>query len=77
VKNLVDLDYNYRGKIHIFSDEEKLKYCNDLISRHRKIIINNKKFLTEKMEEDFTEIITAAQSEILRLSTTPNNKKVA
>lgn len=69
MKSLSELDQNYKQKSQYFSVDEKINYCNDLIDRFQNIVSKNKAFLSERVKQEFVDIISSAQEEIKNLET--------
>jgi len=65
---LADLDNNYKKKAKDFSDEEKVKYCYDLIDRFQNVINKNRGILPKRLKDEFADLINAAQEEIKEIN---------
>lgn len=67
MRSLSELDQNYKQKSQHFSLDEKMDYCNDLIDRFQNIVSKNRAFLSERVKQEFADIISSAQEEIKNL----------
>jgi dihydroneopterin aldolase len=67
MRTLQDLDVNYKRMSENISNEEKLNYCNDIIDRFQNIIEKNRAYLSERVKNEFSELIGAAQGEIVKI----------
>lgn len=67
-KQLADIDPIYNEVISILSKQSRLKYCEFLIDKVQSYIINNKKYIGEKLIEQWKETIIAAQNEIQKIN---------
>lgn len=68
MKTLSELDVSYKAKTEKFSNEEREKYCYELIDRFQNIVAKNKNFLSDKLKKEFEDLINAAQTEIKKIN---------
>lgn len=70
-KKLKEMDSVYDKVISKLPKYERLTYCEQLIDRAQKTLMNNKRFLNKVVQEHLTGIIRSAQREIKILEQEP------